>query len=115
MKKFDINERCEDFAVSIIKLFETIPYRKSVGILSDQLIRSAGSVGANLCEADNARSRKEFISFIGICLREIKESGFWLRVLRRTNQSNTKSILPIEQEAEEIKKILGSIYQKSKN
>ena len=85
MKEFNIYIRCENFIVAIINLIESIPYKKSVGIISDQLIRSAGSVGANLCEADNARSKKEFISCIGICLKEIKETIFWLRVLKRTN------------------------------
>jgi len=114
MKKFDIYERCENFAINIIKLIESIPYRRSVGIISDQLIRSSSSVGANLCEADNARSRKEFVSCIGISLKEIKESIFWLRVLSRVNLEFQREILDMEKEANEIKKILGAIYNKTK-
>ncbi|MBN2096237.1 four helix bundle protein [Candidatus Peregrinibacteria bacterium] len=110
MNQYDIYEKCEDFAVSIIQLFETIPYRKSVGIISDQLIRSSGSVGANLNEANNARSKKEFISTIGICLREIKESIFWLKVLKRTNEEFVYKILETEKAADTIRKILGKIY-----
>ncbi len=115
MRNFDIYKRCEDFVVKVIHLIESIPYRRSVGIIGDQVIRSSGSVGANLCEADNARSRKEFISCIGISLKEIKESKFWLNVLRRTNPDFKNQIIPIEKEANEIKLILGKIYRKSQN
>lgn len=110
MKEFDIYQKCEDFAVAIIQLIEQIPYRRSVGIISDQLFRSSGSVGANLNEANNARSKKEFISCIGISLKEIKESSFWLKVLKRTNMNFTERILTIEKEAETIRRILGKIY-----
>lgn len=115
MKEFDIYKRCEDFAVSVIQLIESMPYRKSMGIIGNQLMRSSGSVGANLCEADNARSKKEFISCIGISLKEIKESIFWLKILRRTNLQHETEILIIENEADEIKRILGKIYQKCQN
>lgn len=114
MSKFDIYERCENFAVNIIHLIESIPYRKSTGIIGDQVIRSTGSVGANLCEADNARSKKEFLSCLSISLKEIKESVFWLKVLRRTNHKFASQILTLEKEACELKLILGSIYNKSK-
>ena len=115
MKEFNIYKRCEDFAVIVIQLTESIPYRKSVPIIGNQLIRSSGSVGANLCEADNARSKKEFISCIGISLKEIKESIFWLKILRRTNLQFADEISIIEKEADEIKRIVGKIYQKSRN
>ena len=115
MKNFDIYERCENFAVNIIGLIESIPYRRSVGIIGNQVIRSSSFVGANLCEADNARSRKEFISCVGISLKEIKETKFWLKILRRTNISFESKIFILEKEADEIKLILGKIYQKTIN
>jgi len=114
MLKLDILKRCEDFACSVILAYEKIPYRKSVGLIGDQLIRSAGSVGANMCEADNARSRKEFLSFVGISLREIKESIFWLSILINTNPNHFETLNPLRQEASEIKLILGKIFQNAK-
>ena len=114
MKKYDIYRRCEDFAVNVIQLIESIPYRQSVKILGNQLIRSSGSVGANLNEADNARTKKEFLSCLSISLKEIKESRFWLRILKRTNFKFEPSIESLEKEASEIKLILGSIYHKFK-
>jgi four helix bundle protein len=100
MKELDIYKRCEDFAVSAIKFIEIIPYQKSVGVIGDQLMRSSCSAGANLCEADNARSRKEFVSCIGISLKEIKESVFWLRILKRINPEFQNLIQIQEKEAD---------------
>jgi four helix bundle protein len=113
MKKYDIYERCEDFTVNIIKLIESIPYKRSVGIIGDQIMRSSASVGANLNEADNARSKKEFISCIGISLKEIKETSYWLKILKRIEHHFAEKISEIENEALEIKRILGRIYRKS--
>ena len=115
MKEFDIYKRCEDFAVQIIQMIESMPYRKSVGIIGNQLMRASSSVGANLCEADNARSKKEFISCIGISLKEVKESVFWLKILRRTNLKFENLISNTEKEADEIKRILGKIYRNSQD
>ena len=114
MAKLDIYKRCEDFAVNIIYLIEKIPYKSSVGVIGKQLIRSSTSVGANLNEADNARSRKEFLSCLGICLKEIKETIYWLILLERTNVEYSNEIILLRREAIEIKKVIGSIYQKSK-
>ncbi len=113
MKEYYIYKRCEDFTVTIIELMESIPYRKSIGIISDQLIRSSGSVGANLNEANNARSKKEITSCIGISLKEVKESIYWLQILKRTNKSLKNRIEDIENEASQIKLILGRIYWSS--
>ena len=114
MKQYDIYQRCEDYTVHVIELIESIPYRKSVGIIGDQLIRSSGSVGANLNEASNARTKREFISCIGISLKEIMEAQYWLRVLSRTNHKYKHHISEVQKEAESIMRILAKIYWNSK-
>ena len=116
MNKFDIYERCENFSIGIIELVEKIPYRTSAGIIGKQLIRSATSIGANLNEADNARSDKEFLSILGICLKEAKETQYWLKLLKRTNQNFSEDITNTADEAYQIIKILGKIFWiKAKN
>ena len=110
MNQYSIYKRCEDFAVNVIQLAEKIPYRYSVGVICKQVIRSSSSVGANLNEADNARSEKEFISCLSISLKEIRESLYWVKLLQRTNTNFKQDILAIEKECVEIKNILGRIY-----
>ena len=113
MSEFDIYKRCEDFSVQTINLLEKIPYRTSVSIITNQMMRSATSIGANLCEADNGRSSKEFLSYLGISLREIKETIYWFKILKRTNLSYLKEIDILENESLEIKKYLEKSIQKS--
>lgn len=111
----DVYYRTENFAVRTIQLIESLPYKKSVGIIGDQLMRSASSVGANLAEADNARSKREFVSILGICLKEIGESIFWIRLLSKTNRSIAKEAGLLFDEASQIKKIIAKIYNTARN
>ncbi len=80
--------------------------------ISKQLIRSAGSVGANYIEANEALSKKDFVMRVKICRKEAKESGYWLKLLVCENGMETerKHLL---QEAMELTKIFGAILIKS--
>jgi four helix bundle protein len=50
-------------------------------VLGKQVLRSGTSVGANYREASRGRSKAEFVSKIGDCLREIEETEYWLELL----------------------------------
>ena len=50
-------------------------------VLGKQVLRSGTSVGANYREASRGRSKAEFTSKIGDCLKEIEETGCWLELL----------------------------------
>jgi four helix bundle protein len=50
-------------------------------VLGRQVLRSGTSVGANYREASRARSKVEFISKIGDCLKEIDETEYWLELI----------------------------------
>ena len=80
---------------------------------SRQLIRSSGSVGANYLEADNALSRRDSLVRIRICLKESRESGFWLSLLdvgRSAELATQRKAL--EQESSELAKIFATIARK---
>ncbi len=57
-------------------------------IIRRQLIRSATSIGANVVEAQEAASKKEFLQYINIALRSSRETGYWLEL------SETVGIIP---------------------
>ncbi len=81
--------------------------------VSRQLVRSAGSIGANYREANEALSKKDFIYRIKICRKEAKESKYWLRLSEpRDNQTVEQNKLI--KEALELTKIFGSILEKCK-
>jgi len=78
-----------------------------------QLIRSAGSVGANYIEAEESLSKKDFFMRMKICRKEAKESRYWLELTEPLENSSQERDLLIK-EATELTKIFGSIVEKSK-
>ena len=84
MKENKLAELSLDFAVDIINL---VKHLKAVHetIVSSQIGRSGTSIGANIHEAQYAQGKRDFISKLEIALKEANETGYWLKVLHRTN------------------------------
>ncbi|MEX1274437.1 MAG: four helix bundle protein [Bacteroidota bacterium] len=114
-KPYDINERTFEFALAILELTEKIPSGRIGNRIADQLIRSGTSIGANLEEATAASSKADFVNKVIIALKEARETSFWLRIVQRKNLAPRPTTDLLLQEAEEIKKILGSIASKARN
>jgi four helix bundle protein len=77
--------------------------------IAEQILSSVTSIGANFVEAQSARSRKEFISIIGVVLRETKETIFWLEIIEDLNLTSLGKIDKILKECKELAKIFSSI------
>lgn len=111
--KYDLEERCLRFAkrvnVYVNKLLKTISNIEN----GRQLVRSAGSIGANYIEANESLSKKDFLMRVKISKKEARESEFWLELSEPSKEfENEKGGLL--QEALELRKILGAILEKSK-
>lgn len=111
-----INERALDFVCLVIDPFvSSIPDRPGMRRIQDQLVGASGGIGANLEEAPAASSRKEFVRFCEIALRESREANFWLKVCQRTgigDQSLCRSLLG---EGLQIARIIATIVINTKN
>ncbi len=79
----DLEERTEDFALRVIRLYRALPNDDVAKVLGKQLLRAGTSIGANYHEAARARSKAEFIAKVGDSLKEANESAYWLRLLLR--------------------------------
>jgi four helix bundle protein len=113
--KHDICDRSFDFAVRIVKLCETLNSASSVSrTLSDQLLRSGTSIGANIEEAQGGQSKADFISKMSIALKEARETQYWLRLLIASNLVPEQKLLPLKQEATELVAILTTIVKNSR-
>lgn len=77
----DLVERTKTFALRVIKMFSALRKTTEAQVLGRQVLRSGTSVGANYREAFRSRSKAEFISKIGDCLKELDESAYWLELL----------------------------------
>jgi len=108
----DLQIRLFKFSVSVIKEVRHLPEAKEYKVVSYQLLKSATSVGANYEEAQGAVLRADFSNKIGISLKEIRESNYWIRILIEI--MNTKNNwTTLEKESKELMNILGSIYSKT--
>ena len=77
----ELRQRTKAFAVRVVKLYKSLPYRSDAQVLGKQLLRCGTSVAANYRAACRARSRAEWISKIGLVVEEADESLFWLEML----------------------------------
>lgn len=111
----DIRERTFEFALRIIKLCNELNKRPGVcRDISRQLLKAGTSVGANAEEAQAAQSKPDFISKNSIALKEARETHYWLRLLIAAKVIPEARLVELRDEAEEIKRILGSIVVSAK-
>jgi len=102
-RKYNLDKRTFTFAQRIKDFIDKLPGKLTNIEIGKQLIRSAGSVGANYIEADEALSRKDFIMRIKICKKEAKESQYWLQLSKpRTEEQRLKTHL-IDESTHQIK------------
>ena len=84
MSESKLRELSMEFSVDIIELVKCLKSGKE-SIISNQIGRSATSIGANIHEAQYAQGRKDFVSKFEIALKEASETGYWLELLYRTS------------------------------
>lgn len=111
---YDLEERTFEFAKNVRLFIKSLPSSVANNEDSKQLVRASGSIGSNYIEANNALSKKDFIMRIKICRKESKESMYWLKLLRETNNmQDNHSAASLLQEASEFTNIFSSIITKS--
>ncbi len=104
------------FAVRIVRLSDYLKEKKKEFTLSNQLLRAGTSIGANVTEAQDAQSKKDFISKISIALKEAKETRYWIALLQATEYlpNNHKRVTTLNQELDSIIRLLSRILISSK-
>ena len=110
----DLVLRTKSFARRIIRLYSALPKQTLPQVLGKQLLRSGTSVGANYREASRARSRAEFISKVGECLREIDETAYWLELLEDEGIIRKNRLESLLKETNELTAILVTISKRAR-
>lgn len=112
----DLVDRIFVFAVKAIKFLRSLPYNEETKIIKHQLIKSSSSTGANYEESQAGSSRADFSNKVRISLREVRESNYWLRLIKALESDNVNEFELdwLINESEELKRILGSINQKTR-
>jgi four helix bundle protein len=101
-KAVALQARTRAFAEGVIKLCEGLPPSPAAASIRQQLLDSSGSTDSNYRAACRARTRKEFISKLGVVVEESDESLGWLRLLIDSSICATDSAKALAQEADEL-------------
>ena len=109
-----IRTKCLDFSIDIVKLYKKLCEDKKEYVLSKQLLRSGTSIGANLVEAQNGISSKDFVAKLYISLKETAETEYWLELLYKTDYLTFDEYQEINKKCQELCKIFNSITKKTK-
>ena len=92
-------EKAKDLAIDVVELCKEIKGSHRESVLTNQLLRSGTSIGANIHESKYAHSKADFISKLYISLKEANETKYWLSLLEKADYL-------AENEAESIQKDL---------
>lgn len=106
--KTNTRYRAYQFSLKVINLVKEFPQTKIFMIFTDQLLRAATSIGANLIEAKSSSSKKDFIRFYQIALKSCNETLYWLSLLKDGKLVSVAQIKPLIDEATEISKMVGA-------
>ena len=113
-KTNNLRDRTKQFAISIIRLYVSLPFRTDVQVIGKQMLRSGTSVAANYREAGRARSKAEFSSKAQIALQEADETQLWIECLKEGCLISNPELDALWQESDELIRILTSICIRAK-
>ena len=107
-----LQEKSKSFALQIIRVCNEVKEKKREAVLTNQLLRSGTSVGANIREAFYAHGKADFIAKLQIALKECSESEYWLELLIESGYYDDRAIL---EQCIEVKKLLVASINTAKN
>ncbi len=110
-KAFNLEDRLVEFAVRAINAVESLPDTRAGNHIAGQLVRSGTSPAPNYGEAQSAESRKDFIHKMKVCLKELRETLIWLKIIVRKQLCSADRLGSILQECNELIAIFVSSVQ----
>lgn len=111
-RKFDLEERLLEFASAVIDLSEKLPDSRAGNHVAGQILRSGTSPYPNHGEAEDAESREDFIHKLKICLKELRETRRWARLIKRKAWAKDETTLIfVLNESDELIRIFFSSIQ----
>jgi four helix bundle protein len=114
-RKFDLEDRLLEFASAVIDLSESLPTTRAGNHIAGQVLRSGTSPYPNHGEAEAAESRDDFIHKLKICLKELRETRRWARLIKRKSWVKSEAtLLFMLGECEELIRIFHSSIRTAK-
>lgn len=110
----DIEERTFLFSDKVLGQMRRVPRNIEFDVLRKQLVRSATSIGANIVEAQQAGTKKEFLQYNNIALRSSRESQYWLRLAIHSKMLPTAAGEQLLGENQQLSRIIAAILLKGR-
>ena len=110
-----MRNRSKAFALRVIRLFRSLPYRTDTQVLGKQLLRCGTAVAANYRAVCRARSKAEFIARIGIVVEEADETVLWLELLVESGIVPPEKVEELLTEARELTAIFTASQQTARS
>jgi four helix bundle protein len=101
--RFNLEDRLLEFSARIIHLVDALPNTRAGNHVAGQLLRSGTSPYGNHGEVEAAESWKDFV--LMVCLKELKETRRWLRLIQKSTMLSEKCLAPILVETEKLIRI----------
>lgn len=108
-----IRDKSFTFAKQMVLLNKRLAEQKEF-VLSKQVLRSGTSIGANIEEAHQSQSRKDFLSKMQIALKEAYETRYWIMLLTETGYIDRKQGDHYVTQVTELIKILAVIVSRTR-
>ena len=106
-------EKSFAFAVKVVETTKEIRTRHKEYDITSQFVRSGTSIGANVCEAQKAQSKRDFIAKMSIASKEANEVCYWIRLMTETGYVENAKSKELLSDAKELVRILTSIVKTS--
>jgi four helix bundle protein len=104
----ELRDRSRQFAMRIVRLYQSLPKTAEAQVMGKQLLRAGTSVAANYRATCRSRSRAEFIAKMGVVVEEADESMFWLAAIAESGVFPAKKVQALQKEASELTKIFAA-------
>ena len=111
---FEVWQKAHRLFLDLLNDVEAWPRRRGADLLADQLLRSCGSVSANIAEGFN-RSTKKFLSCLDISLGETNETENWLYKVRDARFSPLATAERRIEQTKEIARMLNGLVRSLEN
>ena len=108
-------KRVKGYVLNLIRFLEKLSSDRITGVISNQLMRSGSSVGANYFEAKAASSKNDFVNFYTHALKSANESKFWFEILIEAGRCEKEAGEILLRETYELSRILAASILTLKN
>ena len=115
LNKSTVKDKSFNFAIRIVRLYQYLIETKKEFVLSKQILKSGTSIGANINEAQQGQSKKDFLMKMNISLKECTETKYWIELLFATEYINQEQKESIIKDCIEVEKMLTSLVKTTNN